>query len=153
MHACSHWLYPTFDQIFTHIDTNHWNRTCESSFNSEVGLAEDVRLHSLPSAASTTTATSFFINNPTERECHEMIPMWWSAAGTILATFLIEYDRFLAIRYPLLYPEMISDERSVFACVAAQIGCLCLVLSVRHISPDSFVCEEMVGDVVLQVNN
>ena len=83
--------------------------------------------------------------------CPEMIPMWWSAAATILATFLIEYDRFLAIRYPLLYPEMVSDERSVFACIASQIGCLSLVLSVRHISPEAFVCEQMVGDVVFQV--
>ena len=118
--------------------------------NERVGLPYSSS-SSLSAFEESSTFATFFLSNNSNAlietsMCPEMIPMWWSAAATILATFLIEYDRFLAIRYPLLYSEMVSDERSVFACIASQIGCLSLVLSVRHISPEAFVCEQMVGD-------
>ena len=154
MHACNHWINPSSNPTSNYVDPHHWNRTCGLPLELEDDLDQETILNPFSSssfsssaAAAITTATSLFIRE--EMSCHEMIPLWWAAAGTIIAIFLIEYDRFLAIRYPLLYPEMVSDERSVFACVASQIGCLCLILSVRHISPESFVCEEMV--ILIQV--
>ena len=177
IHSVNHyWLTPLSSahssnpRIFhppIRVDAYHWNQTCllskYNSFDHELKTIEQMTTHhslspssSLAALEESSTFATFFITNNRNalmetNMCPEMIPMWWSAAATILATFLIEYDRFLAIRYPLLYPEMVSDERSVFACIASQIGCLSLVLSVRHISPEAFVCEQMVGDVVFQV--
>ena len=175
VHTCNNWFYPALNNM-NHLDiqNEHWNLTCGdlslfmAANNEDVGLDphdDDTRLNlfssfayisSTFSSSTTTAASSLFGNNPNGpvvafNNCHEMIPMWWGAAGTILATFLIEYDRFLAIRYPLLYPEMVSDERSIFACIASQIGCLCFVLTIRHMSPESFLCEKVVGDLLIQV--
>ena len=149
------------------VDAYHWNQTCllskYNSFDHELKTIEQMSTHhslspssSLAALEESSTFATFFITNNRNalmetNMCPEMIPMWWGAAGTILATFLIEYDRFLAIRYPLLYPEMVSDERSIFACIASQIACLCFVLTIRHMSPESFLCEKVVGDLLIQV--
>ena len=165
IYACNEWHNKTKPQNVPknlHHSLQLWNQTCSLSEASKNQL-DKIRLNAFSLAStefsvssSITTGTRWYTTYDdhdifSDGSCPEMIPMWWSAAGTILATFLIEYDRFLAIKYPLLYPEMVSDERSVFACIACQIGCLCLILAVRHISPESFLCEQMVGDVVMQV--
>ena len=129
------------------IDIQYWNKICGNS-------GYDIKKATVYSS----NHPSYIINQtyystaiiPTTT-CYEVVPFWWSSAGTMISILLIECDRFLAIRYPLLYPEMMSDERSIFACIISQLGCLCLVLLVRHINPTAFDCEQMVGDVIIQV--
>ena len=130
------WTYPPHLSI--DLDFNEWNETCDAN---------------QPFTTETTILIIHHNNKSTEgaTTCPAMILMWWSAAAIIISIFLIEYDRFLAIRYPLLYPEMVTDERSILASLACQIGCLCCVMVLRHFAPMAFVCEFMYGDIVEQV--
>ena len=75
-----------------------------------------------------------------EEFCPQMYLKWWSATGLTAAVFLIELDRFLAIRFPLKYPLFITCERSLGACAVAQLSSLAVTLAVRIASPDAFAC-------------
>lgn len=68
--------------------------------------------------------------------CPQMYLIWWSATGLSTSIFLIELDRFLAIRFPFKYPLLITKERSLGTCAVTQIGCLAITLAVRIISPN-----------------
>ena len=77
------------------------------------------------------------------------IVLRWSSTGIIASVFLIELDRFLAIRYPLKYPVFMTDERSIVACIGTQFGSLILCIIVRLASEETFSCTPICdGDLV-----
>ena len=52
----------------------------------------------------------------------QMYLKWWSATGLTASVFLIELDRFLAIRFPLKYPFFITCERSLGTCAVTVLN-------------------------------
>ena len=52
---------------------------------------------------------------------------WWSATGLTASVFLIELDRFLAIRFPLKYPFFITCERSLGTCAVTVLNYISIV--------------------------
>ena len=48
--------------------------------------------------------------------CPQVYLKWWSATGLTASVFIIEFDRFLAIRFPLKYPLIINCERALGTC-------------------------------------
>ena len=119
IHSVNHyWLTPLSSthssnpRIFhppIRVDAYHWNQTCllskYNSFDHELKTIEQMTSHnslspssSLAALEESSTFATFFITNNRNalmeiNMCPEMIPMWWSAAATILATFLIVETR------------------------------------------------------------
>lgn len=78
-----------------------------------------------------------------ENFCPQIYLLWWSATGLTASIFLIELDRFLAIRYPFKYSLWITKERSMGTCALTQLGSLAVTLAVRISSPNYFACEPL----------
>ena len=57
----------------------------------------------------------------------QMYLKWWSATGLTASVFLIELDRFLAIRFPLKYPFFITCERSLGTCAVTVLNYISIV--------------------------
>ena len=72
---------------------------------------------------SVSTNSSTFLKHP------ENILIFWSAISLPASVLLIEVDRFLAIRFPLKYSQLITIPRSLGFCLVTQVGSLIVSLT------------------------
>ena len=77
--------------------------------------------------------------------------IWWSATEITASIFLIELDRFLAIKYPFNYSSYVTVKRSLGACVVTQIGSLVVTLGVQLASDcqSASGCQDRCRDLIL----